>query len=134
SPKLVLFCLTLSSLPIGFVSVIVTAFALQVPRQSNPTGKTVWQRIQQLDLAGAAILIPAVVCLLLALQWGGSKYAWSNSRIIGLFIGFGLMAIIFIILQMRAGEQATIPLRFFKQRSVAAAVTLAFFFGAGFFV
>jgi hypothetical protein len=31
------------------------------------------------------------VSLLLALQWGGSKYAWDNGRIIALFVLFGIL-------------------------------------------
>jgi hypothetical protein len=91
------------------------------------------KRVLKLDLIGASILVPAVICLLLALQWGGSTYPWKSSRIIGLFVGFGLLAIIFIFSQIRLGENATLPPRLFKDRNVVFAMAFAFFFGAGFF-
>jgi hypothetical protein len=35
------------------------------------------KKLMQLDAFGTALLIPGVVCLLLALQWGGQTYAVS---------------------------------------------------------
>jgi hypothetical protein len=107
-------------------------FVLSIPRQSG--GQNFIARIKDLDLLGACILIPAVVCLLLALQWGGSTYPWDNSRIIGLFVGFGCLIIIFIFAQLRIGDRATLPPRILAQRTMAAAVCFATMFEAAFFV
>lgn len=108
-------------------------FFLHISRVNNPNNESFLARVQHLDLLGTAILIPAIVCLLLALQWGGTEYAWNNSRIIGLFVGFGLMAIIFTFIQIRAGDNGTLPPRFFKNKNVVLAMLFAFFFGAAFF-
>lgn len=90
-------------------------------------------KIKQLDLLGTAILIPAVICLLLALQWGGTEYPWSNSRIIGLFVGFGAMILIFIGIQIWKGDEGTLPPRLFKNRNVLCAMLFSAFFGSAFF-
>ena len=124
----------LSSLPIGAISAAVIIFVLKIPRQPGQSEKTFLSRIRELDLIGASVLIPAVICLLLALQWGGSTYPWRNSRIIGLFVGFGTLISIFIYTQLRQGDSATLPPRILSQRSVAAAVCYSVMFGAGFFV
>lgn len=87
----------------------------------------------QLDLIGTVILIPTVICLLLALQWGGSQYAWNSSRIIGLFVGFGLLTIIFVASQLYLGDKGILPPRLFRNRNVLAAMMFAVFFGAAFF-
>jgi hypothetical protein len=87
----------------------------------------------KLDLIGASILVPAVICLLLALQWGGTTYPWSNSRIIGLFAGFGILTLIFIYSQIKLGDKGTLPPRLFKNRNVAFALGFSCFFGSGFF-
>jgi hypothetical protein len=121
------------SLPIGAIAVTVILFVLKIKRDNNPKKLSPMSRIRELDLIGASILVPAVVMLLLALQWGGSTYPWNNSRIIGLFVGFGLMAILFVYSQIRLGDKGTLPPRLFKNRNVLAAVVFALFFGAGFF-
>ncbi|EPS40160.1 hypothetical protein H072_6032 [Dactylellina haptotyla CBS 200.50] len=122
------------NLPLGAISVAVVLLVLKIPREANPEGLSVMARVRQLDLIGASILIPAVVALLLALQWGGTKYAWNNAKIIGLFVCFGGLIIIFIVTQWKLGEAATLPPRILKQRTVLASLLFACFFGAAFFV
>lgn len=106
---------------------------LKINRDNNPDHLSTRERILKLDLIGASIIVPAVICLLLALQWGGTTYPWSNSRIIGLFVGFALLAIIFIYSQIKLGDKGTLPPRLFKNRNVACALVFACFFGSGFF-
>lgn len=121
------------SLPIGAIVVPCLFFFLHIDRVNNTAGDSFIKRVGQLDLLGAAILIPSIVMLLLALQWGGSTYAWNNSRIIGLLVGFVAVMILFIFTQWKRGDKATIPPRLFKNRNVLAACSFTFFFGAGFF-
>jgi MFS family permease len=121
------------NLPIGAISILVIVLFLHIHRENNPENLGLRERILKLDLIGASIIIPTVVCLLLALQWGGSTYPWKSSKIIGLFIGFGLLASIFIYSQIRLGDKGTLPPRLFKDRNVALALAFGFFFGAGFF-
>ncbi|ETI28818.1 hypothetical protein G647_01270 [Cladophialophora carrionii CBS 160.54] len=122
------------NLPIGAFSVVVVLFVLHIPQDPKLSEKPLLKRVMELDLIGAGILIPAIIMLLLAVQWGGSTYAWSNSRIIGLFVGAGLMLVLFSISQWRLGEAATIPPRLLKQRTLMAACAFVFFFGAGIFI
>lgn len=78
------------------------------------------QQIIQLDPLGTLVFLPGVVCFLIALQWGGIEYAWRNGRIIALLVLAGLLLIIFIGLQIWGQENATVPPRIIKQRSIAA--------------
>ncbi|KAF7128636.1 hypothetical protein CNMCM5793_003487 [Aspergillus hiratsukae] len=41
-------------------------------------------QIARFDLAGTFTFVSATMCLLLALSWGGSTYAWDNARIVAL--------------------------------------------------
>lgn len=75
-------------------------------------------RIKEIDLLGSLFLICAIVSLLLALQWGGQTYPWRNSKVWGTLLSFGLIIMVFIAIQIRQKERATIPLRVFKQRTV----------------
>ncbi|KAF4831510.1 Efflux pump aflT [Colletotrichum tropicale] len=121
------------NLPIGGIAMVFVFFLLHLSRKNNPEGKTLVQRLMQLDLIGTAIFIPAIVCLLLALQWGGAEYPWNSAKIIGLFVGFGLMIIIFIGIQLWQGDKGTLPPYLFKNRNVVCAMLFACFFGAAFF-
>uniref|UniRef100_L2FFW4 MFS toxin efflux pump n=1 Tax=Colletotrichum fructicola (strain Nara gc5) TaxID=1213859 RepID=L2FFW4_COLFN len=121
------------NLPIGGIAMVFVFFLLHLSRKNNPEGKTLVQRLMQLDLIGTAIFIPAIVCLLLALQWGGAEYPWKSAKIIGLFVGFGLMIIIFIGIQLWQGDKGTLPPYLFKNRNVVCAMLFACFFGAAFF-
>jgi hypothetical protein len=112
----------------------VVLLVLKPPTVQSDGNLSIFQRLRQLDLLGAGLLIPAVVCLLLALQWGGNQDPWNSSRIIGLFIGFGLLIILFVASQIILGDQATLPPRILKKRSIAAAVSFAMFFGGSIFL
>jgi hypothetical protein len=56
---------------------VVIALFLKIP-DSEAAKQPIAQKLVQLDLLGTAILVPGVVCLLLALQWGGTTYPVSH--------------------------------------------------------
>ncbi|QPG94405.1 hypothetical protein C2857_005925 [Epichloe festucae Fl1] len=122
------------NLPIGALAMGIVTLFVHVNRNTSETeNMTFMQRVRQLDLPGTFIFIPAIVCLLLALQWGGAEYPWNNSKVIGLFVGFGLIIAVFVGIQFWQGHRGTLPPRLFKNRNILSAMLFAFFFGAGFF-
>ncbi|KAK6607074.1 major facilitator superfamily transporter [Botrytis cinerea] len=121
------------NLPIGAIAIAVIVVYLKIHRANNPENLSILARIMKLDLIGTIIIIPAVVCLLLALQWGGTTYPWSSAKIIGLLVGSILLFILFVISQIVLGDKGILPPRFFKNRNTLLAYVFAFLFGAGFF-
>ncbi|KAL8954074.1 MAG: hypothetical protein Q9222_000131 [Ikaeria aurantiellina] len=103
------------NLPLGAVTIVGIAIFFKSPKRAKQASIGFKARSKQFDPIGTTLFIPAIVCLLLALQWGGSKYDWSN-------------------VQFRQGDNATIPIRIVKQRSVAASAWFTFCLGASFFV
>ncbi|KAL9620789.1 MAG: hypothetical protein Q9160_004689 [Pyrenula sp. 1 TL-2023] len=90
------------------------------------------QKLGQIDMLGALFLICAIVCLLLALQWGGSVYPWSNSKVWGNLLGFGLIVVVFIIIQVKRGDLATIPPRILlRQRTILGSAIFSVFIAMG---
>lgn len=65
--------------------------------------------------------------LLLALQWGGTKYVWNSARIVGLLVGAGVELLVFIAWQRYQGSKALVPLQIIGQRTVAASCGSSFF-------
>ncbi|KAI1404519.1 putative MFS aflatoxin efflux pump [Hypoxylon fuscum] len=107
------------NLPFGGIAMFVIAFLLHVPDR-EATKIPTKAKLAQLDALGTFFLIPGVVCLLLALQWGGLTYPWGNGRIIALLtIGIALF-LAFTAVQILMPKTATIPPRIFKQRSIIA--------------
>ena len=114
------------NLPFGAIAVLIVFFFFQSPKRSF-TEITLKQKLLEMDVVGAGFLISAIVCLLLSLQWGGLQYPWSESKVWGCMLGFFLLIIIFIGIQVRLGDRATIPVKILKQRTIlATAMTLAF--------
>ncbi|EEQ33880.1 hypothetical protein McanCB56680_006470 [Microsporum canis] len=108
------------NLPFGAVAMVVTFFLFDVPDRDSAKQPLI-KKLAQLDLPGSAVLIPGVTCLLLALQWGGQTYEWSNGRIIALLVLAGILLIAFVATQFLLPKTATIPPTILKFRSVAAA-------------
>ncbi|KAM0203069.1 hypothetical protein ACHAPI_001241 [Fusarium lateritium] len=119
------------NLPIGAITVIVIFFFFPEPeRDIEPA---TWRvRFWQLDPIGTAIFMPAIVCLLLALQWGGVDYEWGDSTITSLFMLSAFLLILFVFVQIKMDENATVPPRIAKMRSVWAGAFFSFNTGACF--
>jgi hypothetical protein len=84
------------------------------------------EKVKHFDLPGLFLFVPAIIMLLLAVQWGGNKYAWKSATIIGLFVGFGLTMIVFAGWQWRQQDEASVPPRIIRQRSILAAMVIVF--------
>jgi MFS family permease len=124
------------NLPIGAVTFAFIAFFYHPTERSRAQrfGDGGWRKnLEVFDIYGTLVFLPMIVCLLLALQWGGSKYPWSNGRIIGLLVLFAVLLIVFIGIQFWKGDNATVPPRILKQRTVAAVAWFAAMIGAAFF-
>ena len=63
------------NLPIGGAAMVFIFFLLKVPDRET-TRLPRREKLAQLDPIGVALLLPGVICLLLALQWGGLEYPW----------------------------------------------------------
>ncbi|KAK7006206.1 major facilitator superfamily transporter [Favolaschia claudopus] len=122
------------NLPIGAVTLLVMLFLFKAPHQDKGEVMTYMQRLQQFDPIGSILIISSAICLLLALQWGGSVYPWDNGRVIALFVVFGVLLIVFIAVQIWKQDAGTVPPRIMKQRSIWAGACFSFFQGATFFV
>ncbi|PKY00417.1 putative MFS toxin transporter, partial [Aspergillus campestris IBT 28561] len=127
NPKLTWrFCFWIN-LPFGAVGLALIWFALRSPPPAVKAGLPPNQKLRQLDMLGATVLVGSIVCLLLALQWGGIVYPWSNSKVYGCLVGFVLILALFIAMQIKDRNSCTIPLHLFRNRTVSAASAFMMF-------
>ncbi|KAL8921413.1 MAG: hypothetical protein Q9208_005739 [Pyrenodesmia sp. 3 TL-2023] len=117
------------NLPVGAFAVLVIVFLVKIPSPEKAT-TTSMEKIKQLDPLGNLFFLPAIVCLLLALQWGGGKYEWSNGRIVVLLVLFSVLIIVWFVIQVWKKKEATLPLHILRQRSVAAGAFFSLCMGA----
>ncbi len=88
------------------------------------------RRKQRIDWIGAAALIAAILCLMFAVELGGSSvYAWGSPQIIGLLIGFAVMLTAFLLIE-RVAPDPIVELKLFRNRIFAASQFIAFIYGA----
>jgi MFS family permease len=113
------------NLPLGAIALAVLAYFFQNPRINPNEGLPFREKIGKLDLLGTAIFVPSCTSLLLALQWGGAKYGWGNVRIIVLLVVFVVLLVAFGYHQYRQGDNAMLPPRILKNRSIVAGAWFA---------
>ncbi|KAK9495527.1 major facilitator superfamily domain-containing protein [Lipomyces doorenjongii] len=103
------------NLPIGAVVVVILSLILHFPAINSVS---IRQQFDQLDPLGTLCFLPAIVSLLLALQWGGATYPWNSGRIIALIVLAGVLLIAFIVIQIWKDDNATVRPRIIKRRSI----------------
>ncbi|KAI0826958.1 major facilitator superfamily domain-containing protein [Hypoxylon sp. FL0890] len=124
------------NLPLGAVTVVLCAMLVQIPKDSNPRVLYFVDKCRELDIPGTITLVGSLICLLIALQWGGSMYPWNNPRVIALFAVFGVLAIVFVIIQSTTifGKSRTIPTSLLRNRDIWLAASYAMCMTGGVYV
>ncbi len=84
------------NLPLGLAALGMTSNVLKrVPFHPRP---------HKIDVIGAVLMMAAAVALLLALTWGGRKYAWLSPQIVALLVGSALLWMLFAFRLAHAAE------------------------------
>ena len=107
------------NLPIGGAAATLIFFFFQTPKAAKPQVATPLEKLLQMDLLGTFLLLGSITCLILALQWGGVEKPWHSADVIGVLVGFGLIIIIFIAVEIWLDERALIVPRLMKQKTFA---------------
>ncbi|KAF2827813.1 MFS multidrug transporter-like protein [Ophiobolus disseminans] len=113
------------NLPLGIIVFLLVAMFLKLRKTDRSkvyTSCSTRQFLHQLDLGGSVLLIGSMCCLFTAMQIGGQGLPWTSPKIIGLFTGFGVLLALFLLVEWRMGEDASIPFVILRQRSIAFGV------------
>ncbi|WP_127500620.1 MDR family MFS transporter [Actinoplanes solisilvae] len=113
----------LVNVPIGIVALIVVARVLRVDQV---------RRNHRIDWWGAAWLCVGLVPLLIVAEQG-RVWGWGSPRVLGA-LALGIIGLIlFVWAERRLGEEALIPLRFFRNRTFSLTATGGFIVGLAMF-
>lgn len=112
------------NLPIGIAAfILITMFY----KESVSHAK------QRIDWGGAFTLVGSVICLMFALELGGNQYAWNSPQILGLFAGFAVLLIAFLLIE-RVAKEPVISFAMFSKRLFATSSITGLFYGSAFIV
>lgn len=124
----------ISNLPIGAVAAAILVVFFKLPPHVKPAEATFTEKMLQLDPIGIVLIMGAVICYVLALQWGGISMPWSSSTVIGLLVGFVLLLICFGIDQWWQDERAMLPKRLLKDRYIYQGMAYSFTIAGTYFL
>ena len=110
------------NVPIGVAAVGVTYWKVRETRDPHAT---------RIDWGGVATFSVALLLLVLALLRGNEE-GWGSALIVGLFVGFAVLMLAFIAIELRVGEPM-LPLHLFKIRSFTGIQIAAFGVSASLF-
>ncbi len=116
------------------VTVLIILFFFRTPPAAKPVPATWREKFLQADPVGVGLIMGALVCYSLAMQYGGQARAWNSSQVIGLLVGFVHIAAVFAVWEWYSGERATIPFRLLRQRHVHLSSAYAFLFAGSFYI
>ncbi len=111
------------NIPIGAVALVVTTAALKMQHV---------RREHSIDYLGAAVIVASVSSLLLYTAWAGPDEGWGSGTALGLLIGGLLLAVLFVLVELRAAEPI-IPMRLFRNSIFSVANSFGFLIGAAMF-
>lgn len=108
------------NVPIGILSII---FILKGYHESKVSKK------QVIDWLGAILLTAAILCLMFGLELGGTDgWAWGSAKTISLFVGSGVLLVLFLLAE-RVAKDPIIKLSLFKSRLFTSSMGISVLYG-----
>ena len=111
------------NIPIGLVALVVTTAALRIEHV---------RRDHRIDYLGAAVVVASVTSILLYTAWAGPEYGWGSSTALTLLVAGLVLAVVFVLVELRAAEPI-IPMRLFRSSIFSIANLFGFMIGAAMF-
>lgn len=113
------------NLPLGALALLLIGIFFKDIKMSSDQDLPTLTKIKKLDLTGTAIFVPGIVALLFALQLGGTTFGWDDPRVITCLVLSALLVGAFAAWQIYRGEEATLPPRIVKNRTVLSGMFFA---------
>lgn len=123
------------NVPVGGLSFTLLLLLLKV---FTPT-ITFTEGIRRIDFIGILLSISATCLLLIALDWGGTIYAWNSPIIVSFLVVSGVLYILFFLYESRFPKEPLVPPRLFLGRTRSSSLSASFchamsFMGIGYYL
>ncbi|KAF2209111.1 hypothetical protein CERZMDRAFT_22838, partial [Cercospora zeae-maydis SCOH1-5] len=120
------------SLPAA-AAIAIVFVAVHRAHKPTVTPESWRRRLQRYDPVGTPVFLALAICFQIALQWGGAEYRWGSAQVVSLFVVSGVLLATFIGSQWYMGEDATLPPRIAKQRTMASGGFFMFCLGGAYY-
>jgi EmrB/QacA subfamily drug resistance transporter len=111
------------NVPVGLLALAVVYRVLNLPHHRND---------HRIDFLGAALLTLGVVPLLVAAE-KGNAWGWTSGAALGSIIGGAVALVLFVLWELKMGEEAILPMRFFRNSVFSVTNVMSFIVGMGMF-
>lgn len=113
----------LLQVPISAVALLLGYLVVKNPVDTIHHGSTVQKLCQQVDFAGALLLVTAISIQLVGLSLGGNQLPWSSPWVISSLVGSVLLLGLFLWIEATTSARPMIPLRLLRGRLPVATQT-----------
>lgn len=111
----------------------VILLTFKTPKTAKVVEATLKEKLLQMDPIATVLIMGALACILLALQYGSTQ-PWSSSVVIGLLVGFVAICAVLVVVEIWQGERAMLTPRIMAKRTVWASGVWGFFFAGAYFI
>ncbi|KAK1761599.1 major facilitator superfamily domain-containing protein [Echria macrotheca] len=118
------------NLPIGAAAALAVFIFFQLPESLKPPKIPLGQKLLHVDPVGIVLVMGAITCFILALQYGGDTHPWNSSVVIGLLVGCVLLIAAVVLWEMWLGDYAMMTPRLYTRFVWVPAAFQFFFLGS----
>ncbi|CAG8457280.1 6297_t:CDS:1 [Acaulospora colombiana] len=111
--------------PLSIISIVMLLFIIKAPTPVGP----VRAKLKRIDWPGIFLLLSGSLLVLLLLNYGGIRFAWSSIPIIGMSVSGILILAAFVTFEVRFAAEPLIPGFFFNDSCLRAVFGGFFFIG-----
>ncbi|OOF92459.1 hypothetical protein ASPCADRAFT_399305 [Aspergillus carbonarius ITEM 5010] len=103
-----------------FGAILLPAYLFVIPSNDPLPGVSVWQKLARFDWVGAVLSVGAFTTLVMAINFGGTLYAWSSGQIIALFVVSAILWVVFGLQQafniLTPGPNRMFPMHLLRRK------------------
>lgn len=102
-----------------FGAVLIPIYFFVLPSTNPVPEQTARNKLARFDWTGSVLNVAGFTTLVMAINFGGTLYAWNSGQIIALFVVSGILWVLFLIQQgfefATTREDRLLPIHLFKQ-------------------